>query len=109
LQLRYLQTLADVGKGEGSTVLLPLPLDIIGSIVRGVGQNGTLSSAQDRRLHVSSLAVASRVGRVECDDGVGVGTSGAHFGGDPDRLHDLCSVAPFRNAIRVWLRMQYGH
>ena len=46
LQLRYLQTLADVGKGEGSTVLLPLPLDVIGSVVRGLGQNGTLSSAQ---------------------------------------------------------------
>jgi regulator of protease activity HflC (stomatin/prohibitin superfamily) len=45
LQLRYLQTLADVGKGEGSTVLLPLPLDVIGSIVRGVRQNGTISSA----------------------------------------------------------------
>jgi hypothetical protein len=40
LQLRYLQTLADVGKGEGSTVLLPLPLDVIGSVVRGIGHNG---------------------------------------------------------------------
>jgi hypothetical protein len=46
LQLRYLQTLADVGKGEGSTVLLPLPLDVVGSVVRGLGQNGSLSSAQ---------------------------------------------------------------
>src|SRR5215211_4971354 len=45
LQLRYLQTLSEVGKGEGSTVLLPLPLDVIGSVVRGVRQNGTLSSA----------------------------------------------------------------
>ena len=45
LQLRYLQTLADVGKGEGSTVLLPLPLDVVGSVVRGLGQNGSLSSA----------------------------------------------------------------
>ncbi len=40
LQLRYLQTLAEVGKGEGSTVLLPLPLDAIGSIVREVTHNG---------------------------------------------------------------------
>jgi hypothetical protein len=39
LQLRYLQTLADVGKGEGSTVLLPLPLDVIGSVRRGVAQD----------------------------------------------------------------------
>ena len=45
LQLRYLQTLADVGKGEGSTVLLPLPLDVVGSVVRGARQNGTISSA----------------------------------------------------------------
>ena len=37
MQLRYLQTLAEVGKGEGSTVLLPLPLDVIGSVVRGAG------------------------------------------------------------------------
>jgi regulator of protease activity HflC (stomatin/prohibitin superfamily) len=40
MQLRYLQTLAEVGKGQGSTVLLPLPLDVIGSIARGVGHNG---------------------------------------------------------------------
>jgi regulator of protease activity HflC (stomatin/prohibitin superfamily) len=40
MQLRYLQTLAEVGKGQGSTVLLPLPLDVIGSIARAVGHNG---------------------------------------------------------------------
>ena len=40
MQLRYLQTLADVGKGEGSTVLLPLPLDVIGSVVGRAGHNG---------------------------------------------------------------------
>jgi regulator of protease activity HflC (stomatin/prohibitin superfamily) len=40
LQLRYLQTLADVGKGEGSTVLLPLPLDVVGSIARSIGDSG---------------------------------------------------------------------
>ena len=40
MQLRYLQTLGDVGQGQGSTVLLPLPLDIIGSIVGTTGHNG---------------------------------------------------------------------
>src|SRR3954463_2233997 len=40
MQLRYLQTLSEVGKGEGATVLLPLPLDAIGSIVREVTHNG---------------------------------------------------------------------
>jgi hypothetical protein len=28
-----------VGRGEGSTVLLSLPLDVIGSVVRGVAHN----------------------------------------------------------------------
>ena len=40
MQLRYLQTLAEVGKGDGSTVLLPLPLDVIGSVMGRTGHNG---------------------------------------------------------------------
>jgi regulator of protease activity HflC (stomatin/prohibitin superfamily) len=40
MQLRYLQTLAEVGKGKGSTVLLPLPLELIGSVVASAGHNG---------------------------------------------------------------------
>ena len=40
LQLMYLQTLGEVGKGEGSTVLLPLPLDVVGSVFRAAGRNG---------------------------------------------------------------------
>ena len=40
MQLRYLQTLAEVGNGQGSTVLLPLPLDVIGSVVRELRHNG---------------------------------------------------------------------
>jgi regulator of protease activity HflC (stomatin/prohibitin superfamily) len=40
MQLRYLQTLAEVGKGHGSTVLLPLPLDVVGSLVREIRHNG---------------------------------------------------------------------
>jgi regulator of protease activity HflC (stomatin/prohibitin superfamily) len=34
LQLRYLQTLSEIGRGEGSTVLLPLPLDVLGPALR---------------------------------------------------------------------------
>ena len=37
MELRYLQTLSEVGKGEGSTVLMPL--DVIGSVVRRAGDN----------------------------------------------------------------------
>jgi regulator of protease activity HflC (stomatin/prohibitin superfamily) len=34
LQLRYLQTLSEIGRGEGSTVLLPLPLDVLTPLLR---------------------------------------------------------------------------
>jgi regulator of protease activity HflC (stomatin/prohibitin superfamily) len=40
MQLRYLQALEEVGSGEGSTVLLPLPLDVIGSLMQGADRNG---------------------------------------------------------------------
>jgi regulator of protease activity HflC (stomatin/prohibitin superfamily) len=44
LQLRYLQTLSEVGRGEGSTVVLPLPLDIIGPLLRAApARNGEVT------------------------------------------------------------------
>src|SRR5919202_4084345 len=39
MQLRYLQTLSEVGKGEGSTVLLPLPLDVLGPMLRAAAEH----------------------------------------------------------------------
>jgi regulator of protease activity HflC (stomatin/prohibitin superfamily) len=36
MQLRYLQTLSEVGRGEGSTVLLPLPLELVAPALRAV-------------------------------------------------------------------------
>ena len=45
MQLRYLQTLAEVGKGDGSTVLLPLPMEVIGSVARAAGHNGRATGA----------------------------------------------------------------
>jgi regulator of protease activity HflC (stomatin/prohibitin superfamily) len=43
LQLRYLQTLSEIGAGEGSTVLLPLPLDVLTPILRGTAHNGEVA------------------------------------------------------------------
>jgi regulator of protease activity HflC (stomatin/prohibitin superfamily) len=43
LQLRYLQTLSEVGRGEGSTVVLPLPLDMIGPLLHRAPHNGEVT------------------------------------------------------------------
>src|SRR4051795_3865366 len=36
LQLRYLQTLLEVGRGDGSTVVVPLPLELLGPLLQKV-------------------------------------------------------------------------
>jgi regulator of protease activity HflC (stomatin/prohibitin superfamily) len=43
LQLRYLQALTEIGKGEGSTVVLPLPLEVLGPILRTAATNGEVA------------------------------------------------------------------
>jgi regulator of protease activity HflC (stomatin/prohibitin superfamily) len=45
LQLRYLQTLSEIGKGEGSTVLLPLPLDVIQPLLKAAA-NGEVAAGE---------------------------------------------------------------
>src|SRR3954462_11303928 len=48
MQLRYLQTLSEVGKGEGSTVLLPLPLEVLAPVLRGIPRNGEVTGTEGR-------------------------------------------------------------
>ena len=46
MQLRYLQTLSEVGKGDGATVLLPLPLDVLGSMMNKGQRRASLDGNQ---------------------------------------------------------------
>jgi regulator of protease activity HflC (stomatin/prohibitin superfamily) len=48
MQLRYLQTLSEVGRGEGSTVLLPLPLELVAPALRAavVPHNGEVTGQE---------------------------------------------------------------
>jgi len=39
MQLRYLQTLSEIGKGDAATVLVPLPLDVVSSVVAAAKHN----------------------------------------------------------------------
>lgn len=39
LQLRYLQTLSEMGSKEGNSTIIPLPMDLIGGIVKAMDKN----------------------------------------------------------------------
>ena len=45
LQLRYLQTLLELGADQNSTVVFPLPMDIVGPLLGKLGVNGAHSPA----------------------------------------------------------------
>ena len=47
LQLRYLQTLLELGADQNSTVVFPLPMDIIGPLLERFGPQAALSDADD--------------------------------------------------------------
>jgi hypothetical protein len=40
LQLRYLQTLSDIATEHNSTIIFPLPLDLIEPFMRGIAAAG---------------------------------------------------------------------
>jgi regulator of protease activity HflC (stomatin/prohibitin superfamily) len=45
LQLRYLQTLVEIGTEKNTTIVFPLPLDIITSLGRALDRVGTIPVA----------------------------------------------------------------
>ena len=47
LQLRYLQTLLELGADQNSTVVFPLPIDIIGPLLERFGPQGGLPEANE--------------------------------------------------------------
>jgi len=61
LQLRYLQTLLELGADQNSTVVFPLPMDIIGPLVAAVERGNSGPPAQPRSpvepAHKRGLAV----------------------------------------------------
>jgi len=45
IQLRYLQTLVEIGTEKNTTIVFPLPLDIIASLGRALDRAGTPPAA----------------------------------------------------------------
>jgi regulator of protease activity HflC (stomatin/prohibitin superfamily) len=49
IQLRYLQTLSEVGVNQNSTIVFPLPLDLIGPLLKGTGDAAKPAEAEAPR------------------------------------------------------------
>jgi hypothetical protein len=47
LQLRYLQTLREIGANQNSTVVFPMPIDLVKPMLQALGQ-GNAGSAESR-------------------------------------------------------------
>ena len=62
LQLRYLQTLGDIGVNQNSTVVFPLPLDLIRPMLGDLAGEGTDSNPPDSPAR-TTLREAGKEGR----------------------------------------------
>jgi regulator of protease activity HflC (stomatin/prohibitin superfamily) len=53
LQLRYLQTLREIGVSQNSTVVFPMPIDLVKPVLDAVSQAGQASAAEPRALEAA--------------------------------------------------------
>jgi regulator of protease activity HflC (stomatin/prohibitin superfamily) len=62
IQLRYLQTLREIGATQNSTVVFPMPIDMMGQVLQAVRNTDTaVESSEDRSLQaVDNGAIESR-------------------------------------------------
>jgi regulator of protease activity HflC (stomatin/prohibitin superfamily) len=56
LQLRYLQTLLEVGANQNSTIVLPIPIDLIKPFVESLGDAAARAERARERAHARQLA-----------------------------------------------------
>ncbi len=66
IQLRYLQTLTEIGAEKNTTVVFPLPIDLIGSLL---GRNGSSDSGSDGRAPSSPAPTRPATSRPERPQG----------------------------------------
>jgi regulator of protease activity HflC (stomatin/prohibitin superfamily) len=62
LQLRYLQTLREIGGTQNSTIVFPMPVDMVGSMVQALGQ-GAAPAQRSEADTARRLAAGEEAGR----------------------------------------------
>jgi len=64
LQLRYLQTLLEVGASQNSTIVLPIPIDLIKPLMQSMsdGEERREKAKKRERLHAAEPPGGGRLG-----------------------------------------------
>jgi regulator of protease activity HflC (stomatin/prohibitin superfamily) len=79
LQLRYLQTLLEVGANPSSTIVFPLPIDVLRPLMEAVGTNGADARAAAERVIARDAEAAAALPEAGAEPSVPAP-------GAPDRL-----------------------
>ncbi|MBA2246858.1 MAG: slipin family protein [Chloroflexia bacterium] len=69
IQLRYLQTLTEIGAEKNTTVVFPLPIDLIGNMLAGIGSNGSSDPGSDGRTSPSPAPTRPAASRPDRSQG----------------------------------------
>jgi regulator of protease activity HflC (stomatin/prohibitin superfamily) len=79
LQLRYLQTLREIGVNQNSTVVFPMPIDLIKPVLEAIQQGGATASAQG----APAAPAAGENGALESGESRQLGTGAVDTAADP--------------------------
>jgi regulator of protease activity HflC (stomatin/prohibitin superfamily) len=67
IQLRYLQTLAEVSANQSSTIVFPLPIDVLQSLTHAAQHNGTAPPVDSAATAADTPALAAAAGARTAD------------------------------------------
>jgi regulator of protease activity HflC (stomatin/prohibitin superfamily) len=67
IQLRYLQTLSEIGSEQSSTIVFPLPLDLVQGLLGGAGAPPPAAGAANGELDPAAVKAQLEAGRLDSE------------------------------------------
>ena len=77
LQLRYLQTLREIGGSQNSTIVFPIPMDVVGPMMEAIGRGQTGRAADNNEAREAARASGEAVLATPASNGLGL-DAGTH-------------------------------
>ena len=94
LQLRYLQTLTDIGDSESSTIVFPFPLDVIRPFLEGVARTSAASRDEPELATSGQPTVETRDDRDQLAAPATIGRSATAEADAPNTTSSPATPAP---------------